>query len=124
MISERLTTRDRFWVFCEKHIEMFSKRISEKVSREKLIEAILKPRKPHPWRTVWLDLLRDAIIDTCEVLAKTVHKVSPDTYLGLMSSGPAIHCTEGVIGKNSRRFSATASRYIAARRCGIITKVH
>ena len=84
-----------FGCFCEKHLEIFSKRAGEKVSREKLVEAILKPGKPHPWRALWLDLLRDVILDTCSMLAKTVHEVSPKTFLGLMSSGPAIHCAEG-----------------------------
>ena len=84
-----------FGCFCDLHMTAFSERVGEEAGREKLVEAILRPGKPHPWREIWLDLLRDVILDTCRLLAKAVHEVSPETCLGLMSSGAATHCIEG-----------------------------
>lgn len=84
-----------FGCFCDLHLRAFGERIGEAVARERLVQAILQPGEPHPWRGAWLELLRDTTEDVCALLAKAVHEVSPDTSLGLMSSGPENHCLEG-----------------------------
>lgn len=84
-----------FSCFCDLHTEAFSRRVGELVSRERLVEALLRPGEPHPWRRVWLELQRHSTVELCAMLAKTVHEVSPETFLGLMSSEPASHCLEG-----------------------------
>jgi hypothetical protein len=81
--------------FCPLHMKRFSERIGKSVSREELIAAILAPGKPHPWRKEYLDMQNEIMTDTVSFLVKTVHKVSPDTHMGLMSSGPRMHCLEG-----------------------------
>lgn len=84
-----------FGCFCPLHIQAFSDRVGKKVTREEVVAAILKPGKPHPWRKLWLDMQGELMVDTVAFLAKTVHAVSPETRMGLMSSGPSNHCLEG-----------------------------
>ncbi len=85
----------RFGCFCPLHMQAFSQRVGKKVTREDVVAAILKPGQPHPWRKLWLDMQGELMIDTVSYLAKTVHAVSPETSMGLMSSGPGTHCLEG-----------------------------
>lgn len=81
--------------FCPDHLRRFSEHAGQTVTREELVAAILQPGAPHPWRKLYLDLQAELMIDTVAFLAKTVHAISPDTSLGLMSSGPSAHCIEG-----------------------------
>jgi hypothetical protein len=76
-------------------MKRFCERIGKKVSRRDLVAAVLKPGKPHAWRKVFLDVMADTIVDTVGFLARTVHRTSPATSMGLMSSGPRAHCREG-----------------------------
>jgi len=85
----------RFGCFCKDHMNEFSRRVGKKISREELVAAMLKPGKPHPWRAIYLEMQAELMIDTVSFLAKVVHGVSPETNLGLMSSGPRIHALEG-----------------------------
>lgn len=84
-----------FGCFCRDHMRRFSQRVGRKVSREELVTAILKPGRPHRWRKAYLDMQAEIMEETVAFLAKTVHAVSPDSSLGLMSSGPKQHCLEG-----------------------------
>lgn len=84
-----------FACFCPLHMKRFSERIGREVSRQELAEAVLRPGEPHPWRKEYLDMQAEIMIETVECLAKVVHAVSPETNLGLMSSGPRGHCREG-----------------------------
>ncbi|MDR0932173.1 MAG: hypothetical protein LBM70_04030 [Victivallales bacterium] len=84
-----------FGCFCDRHMARFSERIGQKVSREQLVKAILQPGKPHPWRAEYLLMQREIMVETAGFIAKTVHKISPESCLGLMSSGPRQHCLEG-----------------------------
>ncbi|MAE66742.1 MAG: hypothetical protein CMJ18_20940 [Phycisphaeraceae bacterium] len=85
----------RFGCFCPQHLRRFSQHVGRRVSRTDLVAAILKPGKPHPWRTAWLDMLGEIMIDVARFLARTVHEVDPEISLGLMSSGYHHHCVEG-----------------------------
>jgi hypothetical protein len=85
----------RFGCFCGKHLAAFAQRIGRNAGREEVVEAILRPGKPHPWRREFLDMQAEIMAETAGFLAKTVHRVSPHTHLGLMSSGPRWHCIEG-----------------------------
>lgn len=84
-----------FGCFCPLHLEAFSKRAGRKVSREKLVQNILAPGKPHLDRKIWFNLLRDVMIEVAGLIEKVVHDVSPDTQLGLMCSDPYYHGIEG-----------------------------
>jgi hypothetical protein len=89
--------------FCEYHMEEYSKlavklgakREGEKLTREEFVEGILKQGEVHPYRKVWLDISRKTMVDLAELLDDAVHKVSPATKVGLMSSSPSVHCAEG-----------------------------
>lgn len=85
----------KYSCFCSLHLERFSERVGESVSREALVAAILGSGKPHPWRTEYLDMQAEVMIEMAEFLAKITHRISPTTAMGLMSSGPRQHCLEG-----------------------------
>jgi hypothetical protein len=85
----------QYGCFCAEHLRRFSERAGERVVREALVDALLAPGAPHPWRVLWLDLQAEAMIDTVRFLERSVHAVSPGSALGLMSSGPDNHCLEG-----------------------------
>lgn len=84
-----------FGCFCPRHLRLFGERIGRPVEREELVRAILAPGRAHPWRREYLEMQRDIMEETAAFLAKTVHEVSPETSMGLMSSGPRLHCLEG-----------------------------
>jgi len=81
--------------FCPLHLERFSRRIRRKVTREELVAAILKPGKPQRWRREWLALRAEASVEVMQLIAGAARSISPQTALGLMSSGPRNHCREG-----------------------------
>ena len=81
--------------FCPEHLRRFSRRVGRTVTRKELVAALVQAGPPHIWREVYLDLLGETMIDTASFLAKAVHRASPDTSMGLMSSGPRHHCIEG-----------------------------
>ncbi len=81
--------------FCEAHLQAFGERVGEPVTREALVQAVLAPGKPHPWRAVWLDLQGEEMIEVAQMLEQAVHEVSPRTRLGLMTSHPEWHAVEG-----------------------------
>ena len=81
--------------FCKNHMMLFSQRVGEDVSRERLVHFITAPGVPHPWRKVWLDLMGETMVDTARFIASVIYKVSPKTCIGLMSSGPVNHAVEG-----------------------------
>lgn len=85
----------RYGCFCPRHMKMFSERVGRTVTREELVAALLQPGEPHPWRQEYLQMQQDVMVETVSFLAKAVHEISPETCLGLMSSGPRLHCLEG-----------------------------
>ncbi len=85
----------RFGCFCPVHLREFATRAGREVSREELVAAILKPGPPHPWRALYLEMQAEIMEETVHFLEQVVHAVSPETSLGLMSSGPRVHCLEG-----------------------------
>ena len=85
----------QYGCFCADHMRRFSERVGRKVSREELVAAMLRPGRPHRWRKAYLDMQAEIMEETVAFLAQTVHAVSPQTSLGLMSSGARQHCLEG-----------------------------
>ncbi len=81
----------QYGCFCAEHLRRFSARVQSRVEREELVAALLQPGHPHPWRRDWLLMQREIMNDTAAFLGDTVRAVSPDTALGLMSSGPENH---------------------------------
>jgi hypothetical protein len=85
----------KFGCFCRRHLRAFSARVGSEVSREELLRTIVAPGRPHPWRSLWLDTLREGVEQACELLAQAVWSVSPHTSMGLMSSGVEYHALDG-----------------------------
>jgi len=81
--------------FCDLHLNRFSQIVGETLSREELVKCILQPGRPHPYRALWLDFQGAYMVDLAARLESGVHSVSPETRLGLMSSRPQDHATEG-----------------------------
>ncbi len=88
---------DQGWggCFCEEHLRLFSARAGEPVDRVKLLDAILAPGKPHPWRREWLALSRETLLEPARKLREAVHRANPAVRLGLMTSNPDVHSAEG-----------------------------
>ena len=81
--------------FCARHMEEFSRRAEHPVAREEFVKGLLIPGPPHPYRNIWLDCARETMAEVAAMIGEAVHKVSPETRVGLMSSAPAAHCAEG-----------------------------
>ncbi len=81
--------------FCDLHMMEYSRRAGRTLSREEFVKGVLQPGEPHPYRRIWLDTGRDAMVRLAKLLGDTVRSVSPETQVGLMSSSPAVHCIEG-----------------------------
>ena len=81
--------------FCQLHVEEYSKRAGKQLTRNKFVEGVLRPGAPHPYRKVWLETSRQAMVSLAQLIGNAVHSVSPDTKIGLMSSHPSVHCAEG-----------------------------
>jgi len=66
------------------------------VSRRALLRALLRPGPPHPWRALWMETWRETHLEVARGIVAAVRAGSRGrTQVGLMSSGPAIHSTEG-----------------------------
>ena len=81
--------------FCEEHMAEYSRRIGHPVTREEFVEGVLRPGQPHPYRKVWLDVNRETMAALARRIGEAVHRVSPKTRVGLMSSVPHVHAAEG-----------------------------
>ena len=77
-------------------LHQFADRVGQQVSRTEVVNNVLMPGPPHPWRTKWFELWRDIQLEVAEGLAGAVAKNAPgETKLGLMSSLPSMHSAEG-----------------------------
>jgi hypothetical protein len=81
--------------FCALHMKEYSRRAGRPLTREEFVRGVLQPGKPHPYRKIWLETSRDAMVNLARLLGQAVSQVSPETQVGLMSSSPAVHCVEG-----------------------------
>ncbi len=84
-----------FYCFCDKHIKLFNERVGGNYTRETIVDEILRPGEPTKIRKEFMDFLSDTMTESAEWIEKTVHSVSPDTRLALMTSMPDIHAAEG-----------------------------
>ncbi len=81
--------------FCELHMKEYSRRAGRPLTRDEFAAGVLRPGAPHPFRRIWLETGRDAMVNLARLLGETVRGVSPETRVGLMSSSPAAHSIEG-----------------------------
>jgi hypothetical protein len=81
--------------FCEHHLAEFGKMVGQDVTREELLDKLLAPGKPHPWRAVWLELCKMTLLTPAQKLSAAVKNANPEVRLALMSSSPDTHSVEG-----------------------------
>lgn len=87
--------------FCEEHMKLYSQQAiaygltNYPLTREEFVAGVLKAGEVHPYRKIWLDISRQAMVENAELIGKAVHAVSPNIRIGLMSSAPHIHAAEG-----------------------------
>lgn len=77
-------------------LDRFSEKTGRAVSREEVVTHILEPGVPHPWRADWMETWREIQLEAAGLISEAVSKNAPGTTkVGLMSSNPAMHSTEG-----------------------------
>ena len=80
--------------FCDEHMALFSQMAGKQLTREEFVEGMLKPGEPHPYRRIWLETCRQTSLDNAKLIAEAVHRVSPKTQVGLMTSKPEVQSAE------------------------------
>ncbi len=82
--------------FEEPILERFARKAGRAVTRDEVVNAILAPGKPHPWRAMWMENWREIQLEVATLLARAVAERSPrESQLGLMSSSMEAHGIEG-----------------------------
>lgn len=84
-----------FGCFCKNHIDAFNDIYKLAVDRETIREALLREETPDKIGKKWLEFLNDCYTDTALWIEKTIHEVSPDTRVALMTGWADVHAVEG-----------------------------
>ena len=80
--------------FCDKHIDMFNKKLNTNYNREEFCKKAFKKGKPTKERKVWLDCSRQTMIDYATLILNIIKTANSDTKIALMTSFPEEHCLE------------------------------
>ncbi|MHC4713231.1 MAG: hypothetical protein ACYTAN_08175 [Planctomycetota bacterium] len=79
--------------FCPLHVAEFNRRAGVRATREEIVANCTAPGKPHPWRSLWMDMWDET---QCELVSRWRDIVEErGSHLGLMSSYPEPHGAEG-----------------------------
>lgn len=81
--------------FCAEHLAEFSRRAGHELTRQEFVAGVLRVGDPHPFRSIWLETARQALEETAAAICEAVHRISPGTRVGLMTSMPQVHAAEG-----------------------------
>ncbi len=123
----RLRNHDRTlgWggCFCDAHLQRFSERAGKNVDRPGLLEKILSPGKPHPWRQLWLDLSCETLLSPLARLSDAIRAASPATRVALMSSSPNAHSSEGRDWKRFQEAVGNVPTFLSRPTMGPYTQV-
>ena len=84
-----------FGCFCKNHIDAFNKKYNLNFDRESLRKTLLKEEPTEKIGQKWFEFLNDCYSDTSLWIEKTIHNVSPDTRIALMTSLADVHAAEG-----------------------------
>ncbi len=110
--------------FCEEHLRRFAQTVGEPVTRGQLLEAVLRPGPPHPWRGAWLDLSCETLRAPLERLSKAIRKAAPGTRVALMSSNPDAHAAEGRDWLAFQQAAGTQPAFLTRPTMGPYTQQH
>lgn len=81
--------------FCQLHMKAFEQRLGRPITREEFVKNMTAEGAPTPERIAWLDTMRQTMIDYGHLFDEIIHRVAPNTRIGLMSSAPENHAIEG-----------------------------
>src|SRR5699024_4785432 len=81
--------------FCDYHMKLYQEKLGKDESREEFVKNMLKPGEPTIERKIYLNQARKEMIENEHLIEQAVHKVSPDTDMGQMTSFPDWHAIEG-----------------------------
>lgn len=81
-----------FGCFCDDHIKLFNERNNLKLTREEIVSGITNGGEV---REKWLAFSKDMADDLAGWIENTVHSVSPETRVAVMTSSPDAHSVEG-----------------------------
>lgn len=81
--------------FCDYHMKLYQEKLGKDESREEFVKNMLKPGEPTIERKIYLDQARKEMIENEHLIEQAVHKISPDTDMGQMTSFPDWHAIEG-----------------------------
>lgn len=81
-----------FGCFCNQHIERFHREYGNTYTRQEIEEGILKGSIV---RKQWMEFSGNIANEVTEWIEKTIHEVSPDTKVAVMTSNPDVHSVEG-----------------------------
>jgi hypothetical protein len=76
-------------------MKLYQEKLGKAESRAEFVKNMLKPGEPTIERKIYLDQARKEMIENEHLIEQAVHKVSPNTDLGQMTSFPDWHAIEG-----------------------------
>ena len=79
--------------FCPLHMAEYSRHMGEEMSREQFTERLFSGDEKV--KKAWLDVNRECMVSLARKIGALVKRVSPSTRVGLMSSSPENHASEG-----------------------------
>ena len=113
----------RFGCFCPLHMRRFSALVGREVSRKELTSALMQPGAPHPWRRLYLRMQGEIMAETARLIGQTVRRASPETALGLMSSGPRNHTMEDRLWEEFARALAAGGTLYSRPPSGVYQEI-
>ena len=81
-----------FGCFCDEHIRLFNERNNCTLSRDEIVKGIVSGGEI---RNIWLAFSKDMADDLAKWIENTIHSVSPETRVAVMTSIPDFHSVEG-----------------------------
>lgn len=85
-----------FGGFEELMLDRFRDRIGDRPTRDEIVQQVLAPGTPHPWRVALQQTWRQAQLEAARAISAAVLRGSGGrSRMGLMSSVPAQHAVEG-----------------------------
>lgn len=80
--------------FCDNHIALFNEQNNLCVTKEEIVSAMVK-HSDSLLASRYRAFLNSTLSDTAKWIEETVHSVSPDTRVAIMTSNPDVHSIEG-----------------------------
>lgn len=96
--------------FCRLHMQKYSEYLGEELDRESFAKRLLGGDERA--KLAWLNVNRKCMNDLAARIGELVKRVSPETEVGLMSSGPENHAAEGRDWQGVHRGLAANGRMI------------